>query len=94
MQPAAPDRSTRSVVGQSLPQTAVDVLRQGRMSDVITRIHLKQNIDANDAKNQIDAYLRAQLVLKCRLDQVQSDGREEADPVADLLSRGLHYFLT
>jgi ribosomal protein L7/L12 len=75
----------------------VAALGQGHLIDAIKLVRVEQNIGLKEAKEQIDAYLRDQPVLRTRIDQTQADAREGLLRWLMFLligGAGLAYFLT
>ncbi len=61
---------------ETLPQTAVAALWKGHVIEAIKRVRLERNISLKEAKDQVDAYLLRQPVLKKKMEQVETESRE------------------
>ena len=59
-----------------LPQAAIDALWRGQVIDAIKLVRMDQQIDLQEAKSSVDAYLQTQPALKNRIEHRQADARE------------------
>jgi hypothetical protein len=97
LQPPISEAQTVPPMNPPLPQTAVAALRQGHMIEAVKLVRLEQNIGLREAKEQVDAYLRDQPVLRSRIEHTQADAREGLFRWLMFLfigGAGLAYFLT
>lgn len=96
LDPTAVTVANRSGTSEALPAAAVSALWQGQVIEAIKVVRLERHVDLKDAKDQVDAYLRRQPVLKQRIEQRQADTREGLLRWAAFLligGAGLAYFL-
>ncbi len=75
-QSAVLELSSKPCGSAQLSDAVLSALHRGQMGDAIRLLRLEQNIEVNDAKQQIDAYLMEQPRLRHRIDQVETDARE------------------
>ena len=68
--------ANRSGVSEVLPPAAVSALWHGQVIEAIKVVRLERHVDLKDAKDQVDAYLRQQPVLKKKVEQIQADSRD------------------
>lgn len=73
---AAADVLHASPAPETLPQRAVTALWKGHVIEAIKLVRLERNISLKEAKDQVDAYLLYQPVLKKKMEQVEADTQE------------------
>jgi ribosomal protein L7/L12 len=96
LEPTTAAAANRSGASETLPPAAVSALWQGQMIEAIKSVRLERHLDLKDAKDQVDAYLRQQPVLKKKIEQSQVDTRDGLLRWAAFLligGAGLAYFL-
>lgn len=76
LEPTVAPIANRSGASETLPSSAVSALWRGQIIEAIKLVRLERNIDLKEAKDQVDAYLCRQPVLKKKVEQVQADSRE------------------
>jgi ribosomal protein L7/L12 len=76
LEPTVAPVASRSGSPEALPPAAVSALWKGQIIEAIKLVRLERNIDLKDAKEQVDAYLRQQPVLKKKIEQKQTDTRD------------------
>ena len=76
LEPTAVAIANRSEASEALPPAAVSALWRGQMIEAIKVVRLERHLDLKDAKDQVEAYLRQQPVLKKKIEQSQADTRE------------------
>jgi len=79
-----------------LPPAAVSALWHGQKIEAIKVVRLECHLDLKGAKDQVEAYLRQQPVLKKKVEQIQADSRDGLLRWAAFLligGVGLAYFL-
>lgn len=75
-QSAVLESSSKPCVTSPLSDTVLSALQRGQMGDAIRLLRFEQDIGVNDAKQQIDAYLKKEPRLRHRIDQLETDARE------------------
>ena len=75
-EPTVAPVANRPGVPEALPPAAVSALWKGQIIEAVKVVRLERNIDLKDAKDQVDAYLRRQPVLKKKVEQIQADSRD------------------
>jgi ribosomal protein L7/L12 len=96
-QTTLPDVTNAPRAEGPIPQAAVSALWRGNAIEAIRLVRQEQHIGLKEAKDQVDAYLRSQPILKKKMEQVQADSREGLLRwLVFLLAGGsvLAYFLT
>jgi len=96
LEPTVAAALNRSGASEALPAAAVSALWKGQIIEAIKVIRLERNLDLKDAKDQVEAYLRQQPVLKKKIEQNQVDTRDGLLRWAAFLligGAGLAYFL-
>ncbi|MDX2253831.1 MAG: hypothetical protein NW202_16185 [Nitrospira sp.] len=96
IEPTAAAVTNRSGASEALPPAAVSALWHGQMIEAIKVVRLERHLDLKGAKDQVDAYLRQQPVLKKKIEQRQTDTRDGLLRWAAFLligGAGLAYFL-
>jgi ribosomal protein L7/L12 len=59
-----------------LPQAAISALWRGQVVEAIKLVREHQQTGLKEAKDQVEAYLRSQPVLKRKMEQAQAEARE------------------
>ena len=59
-----------------IPQAAVSALWRGNVIEAITLVRQEQHIGLKAAKDQVDAYLLSQPILRKKMEQARADTRE------------------
>ena len=67
LEPTAAAVANRFGASGALPPAAVSALWRGQMIDAINVVRLEGHLEAKDAKDHVDAYLRQQPVLKKKI---------------------------
>ncbi len=96
LEPASAAEANRSEPSEVLPPAAVSALWHGQIIEAIKVVRLERHLDLKEAKDQVDAYLRQQPVLKKKIEQSQADARDGLLRWAAFLligGAGLAYFL-
>ena len=75
LEPTVAPVANRPGSPEALPPAAVSALWKGQIIEAIKLVRLERNIDLKGAKDQVDAYLRQQPVLKKKVEQIQADSR-------------------
>ncbi|MBX3302060.1 MAG: hypothetical protein KF693_07585 [Nitrospira sp.] len=60
----------------TLPQAAVTALWRGHVVEAIKLVCVEQNIGLKEAKEQVEAYVQTQPVLRNQIVQAHADARE------------------
>lgn len=76
LKPTVAPVASRPGSPEALPPAAVSALWKGQIIEAIKLVRLERNIDLKDAKDQVEAYLRQQPVLKKKIEQQQTDTRD------------------
>lgn len=76
VQPSPYDASADPVPYRTLPQAAVTALWRGHVVEAIKLVCVEQNIGLKEAKEQVEAYVQTQQVLRKQIVQAHADARE------------------
>jgi hypothetical protein len=75
-EPTVTTVANRSGVSEGLPPAAMSALWHGQIIEAIKVVRLERHVDLKNAKDQVDAYLRQQPVLKKTVEQIQANTRD------------------
>jgi ribosomal protein L7/L12 len=96
LEPTTAAAANQSGPLEALPPAAVSALWHGQKIEAIKVVRLERHLELKAAKDQVDAYLRQQPVLKKKVEQIQADTRDGLLRWAAFLligGAGLAYFL-